>query len=106
MPFGSSLTIFHANVDNQGQDGIIDFIDVSGNLGDPVGLTADGPAIITGIGGDVRFMQVGGGIVQDRVFSSGTTGIPNGSILSSPGLPIVLTDDTGEIFTMTPTPQT
>src|SRR5258706_6768694 len=50
-------SVFTANLDRQGADGIIDLIDVQGDMGI---LGAGGPAITTGPGGDVRYIHVGG----------------------------------------------
>jgi hypothetical protein len=72
------------NTDNIGADGIIDLIDVTGDLGN---IVTGGPAISTGDGGDVRYMRVGGTIYQDVQFLVGGY------------LPIVLAE--GENFTHT-----
>lgn len=73
-----------ANTDNIGADGIIDLIDVTGDLGN---IVTGGPVITTGDGGDVRYMRVGGTIYQATQFLVGTY------------LPIVLAE--GETFTHT-----
>ena len=88
---------FHADVDQQGDDGIIDLIDVSGNWGD---VTGGGAALVTGPGGDVRIMNVGGVLWQDPIFSSGLLGT-RGEVVHSPGV-VTLRDDTGATLTLNP----
>ncbi len=50
----------NVNRDNDGQDGIIDLIDIEGDL--------TGLPITTGAGGNVRYMRVGGNIRQTELF--------------------------------------
>lgn len=59
---------FFANADSIGDDGIIDLIDCTGDLGT---ITAGGPAISTGPGGDLRYLHVGGTTFRDRFFGGG-----------------------------------
>ncbi len=66
---GQSPTFIRLNTDGVGADGIIDLIDVNGNLG---GAAEGGPAITTGPGGNVRYMIVDGAIFQDNQFASGS----------------------------------
>lgn len=66
MTFGGDT--IYVNADHTGEDGIIDLIDVLGDLGVP-GI--GGPQITTGPGGNVRYMRVGGTIVQDTMFMGG-----------------------------------
>jgi hypothetical protein len=91
-----------ANADQLNGDGIIDLIDVTGDLGTP---QAGGPAISTGPGGDVRYMNVGGNVFRDRFFGGGT---PEATTYS-PGETVHMTDDSGtkidlEPFPLTPNP--
>ncbi len=69
-------TEFHVDVDRTGSDGVIDLIDVTGNWGS----RGEGAAIVSGPGGDVRFMNVGGVLYQDAFFGGGETGT-NGEIV-------------------------
>ena len=103
MTAGTAETEFHANVDNIGSDGIIDLIDVTGNVGtgpSTTVITGNGPAIITGQGGNVRFMQVGGILGQDNLFTSGEVGT-TGEVVHNPG-PVGFFDDSGASITLTP----
>ncbi len=59
---------FRANTDETGNDGIIDLIDTSGDYGS---LIAGGTPIVTGAGGNVRYMRVGGTFWQDPQFLVG-----------------------------------
>jgi hypothetical protein len=61
-------SIIAVNADERGTDGIIDLIDVTGDLGT---LGAGGPGITTGTGGNVRYMHVGGVAYRDRAFGGG-----------------------------------
>ncbi|MEO7157295.1 MAG: hypothetical protein ABI039_07035, partial [Vicinamibacterales bacterium] len=56
------------NADSKGNDGVIDLIDSAGDIGDN---SAGGPAIITGPGGNVRYMHAGGAVFRDRLFGAG-----------------------------------
>lgn len=55
-------------VTDGGRDGIIDLIDVAGDLGT---IQGGGPAIVTNFGGNVRYMIAGGTVYSDLYFSSG-----------------------------------
>lgn len=102
---GGSMTagpsLLHVNADNTGNDGIIDLIDITGNLGT---ATAGGPAIITGPEGNVRYMHVGGNVYRDAYFGASVpeTVIPDETIYQ-PGETVTLTDDSGSKITLTPT---
>ncbi len=88
----SAITV---NRDNVGSDGIIDLIDLTGDLGT---LRVGGPAITTGIGGNVRYMQVGGTVYQDLFFGGGSYGqetVPAGQ-------EVTIEDDSGGSITLTP----
>jgi hypothetical protein len=98
MTLGSANTEFHANVDGIGSDGIIDLISVTGDFGE---LDDGGPAIITGPGGNVRFIHVGGNVTQDLAFGAGQTEFANGSVQQSPGT-VSFTDDSGSKIVLTP----
>ena len=86
----AGFTRFAVNVDAIGADGIIDLIDVGGDL--------LGPAIDTGPGGNVRYIRVGGEVLADPAFSSG---LPT-SIVLSPGESFTVTDDSGGQLRFTP----
>ncbi|MFW6154053.1 MAG: hypothetical protein ACOC95_02455 [Planctomycetota bacterium] len=92
----------HLNADGFGRDGIIDLIDVAGDFGSP---TAGGPWIFTGEqdgGGNVRFIRVGGEIFQCLEWADGTPVDTD----PGPGVPIMLTDDSGTDITIIPVPDT
>jgi hypothetical protein len=95
--FGAGNTEFHTNVDNTGADGVIELIDVTGDFGR---LNGGGPSIVTGLGGNVRFMQVGGVLWQDTLFATGETGT-RGEIVHTPGN-VTYTDDSGAVITLIP----
>jgi hypothetical protein len=85
------------NADNKGNDGVIDLIDASGDIGDNSG---GGPAIVTGPGGNVRYMHAGGNVFRDRSFGGGTpeeTDYDFGEVAN-------LRDDSGAAVQITPTP--
>jgi len=88
-------SVINLNVDNTGDDGIIDLIDVTGDLGT---LNAGGPWIDTGDGGNVRFMRVGGEVYVDRQFMWSE---PSRRQLD-PGVTARLRDDSGGWMTITP----
>jgi len=83
------------NADRVGNDGIIDLIDVTGDLGSY--LTA-GPQITTGPQGNVRYMNVGGTVYRDVLFG---TGQPTNTIYQ-PGEAVTLNDDSGATITISP----
>ncbi len=111
MTAGTANTEFHANVDNIGADGIIDLINVSGTVGTNTytltlggvtytNVTNGGPSLVTGQGGNVRFMEVGGALGQDDLFSTGGIGT-QGEVVHNPG-PVGFFDDSGASVTLTP----
>lgn len=83
------------NADNKGSDGIIDLIDVTGNLGS---IGSGGPGIITHQGGQVRYMVVGGLMFRNIAFGSGE----DTPVTYPAGQSITFTDDAGNIITATP----
>ncbi len=83
------------NADNAGNDGIIDLIDVTGDLGT---LGGGGPGIVTHDGGYVRYMHVGGNIFQDEFFGGGA---PT-NVTYDPGQTVTVTDDTGATVQFVP----
>ncbi|MEI8197024.1 MAG: hypothetical protein WCI73_14085, partial [Phycisphaerae bacterium] len=93
------FTQFYANSDNVGTDGNIDLIDVSGDFGS---VLYGGPVLGTGIGGNVRFLHVGGQVYQDIFFSTGTSG-NIGEITHASGEAAILVDDSGAVLTIAPT---
>lgn len=86
---------FALNRDGVGDDGIIDLIDVEGDLGN---LSGGGPSIDCGPNGDVRYLRVGGDIYQDSFFGLGQY---DGVVLD-PGQSEILEDDSGATLTLTP----
>lgn len=88
---------FVVNADNVGDDGFIDLIDVTENFGD---ATTGGAHIVTGPGGNVRYMYVGGDVFQDTFFSSGAN--PDEFTLPA-GQSYNFIDDSGGRITLAPT---
>jgi hypothetical protein len=86
-----------ANFDDNGRDGIIDLIDVTGNLGV---LGPGGPSISTNTGGNVRYMRVGGVAFTDVAFGGGF-GTPI-QTLHTPGETVSLKDDSGTTYSLIP----
>ena len=78
------------NADKTGKDGKIDLLDVGGDV--------VRTAIITGPGGDVRYMHVGGTAFRDSYFGSGS---PEETVFR-PGESAVLRDDSGALVTISP----
>lgn len=95
IPFGPILTSFELNRDGLGADGTIDLIDVSGDFGS---LGIGGPAIDTGLGGNVRYIRVGGEVFQDP-FLGGSDGTRT---THAPGTSVELRDDSGGRITFSP----
>jgi hypothetical protein len=91
----NNASVITANADGTGDDGIIDLIDCAGDFGT---LTAGGPQITTGPGGNLRYLNVGGTVFRDAFFG--------GSIITpavyAPGERIRLTDDSGTTFDIEP----
>jgi hypothetical protein len=88
---------FIANADHKGSDGTIDLIDTPGQLGI---LGVGGPHILTGPGGNVRYIHVLGAVFKPSTFG-GTQDTP--SVLA-PGQTIRLIDDSGTAYKLSPTP--
>jgi len=84
-----------ANADKTGRDGTIDLIDVAGNIGAGGG---QGIPIITGPGGDVRYIVVGGTAFRDGYFGGGT----GEETTYRPGETAVLRDDSGGLIKISP----
>jgi hypothetical protein len=78
----------NVNADNVGNDGVIDLIDVIGNIGTGVG---GGPVIYTNQGGNIRYMRAGGIVFRDRAFGDGTVS----QIFQTSGTPLSFVDDSG-----------
>jgi len=91
---GTGAPFFIANSDGIASDGIIGLIDVPGDLGQ---ISNGGPAIDTGSGGNVKYMNVGGAAFKDSFFGSGTV-----DIQSVPNQAVSFTDDSGTDVTLTP----
>jgi hypothetical protein len=88
-------SVFHANADNFGDDGVIDLIDVRGNFGT---LQAGGPHITTGPKGNVRFINVEGILFRDEAFGGGQPDLT----VFNPGQAATITDDSGAIIKISP----
>lgn len=88
--------IIAANVDNRAGDGIIDLIDVVGDMGGL--LTGGGPALSAGPGGNIRYVNVGGNAFRDRFFGGGA---PE-TIVSDPDTSVDLVDDSGTAYRVSP----
>jgi hypothetical protein len=84
------------NVDEIGQDGTIDLIDVTGDFG---ALVGGGPGISTGFGGNVKYMRVGGVTYRDRFFGSAA----QTEFTGRPGQVLTYTDDSGALARLIPT---
>lgn len=78
----------NVNADNVGNDGIVDLIDVAGDLGTN---SAGGPAIFTNTGGNVRYMRAGGNVFRDAIFGGGA----GTDIFLDPGTTLNFIDDSG-----------
>jgi hypothetical protein len=91
--------VIQANVDKRGNDGVIDLIDISGNAN----VTGDlnSAAIMTGPGGNLRYLRVVGTAYRDAFFGSPSTA---DQTQYNPGVQAVLTDDSGTRVTLTPLP--
>jgi len=95
----STITV---DADGMGSDGIIDLIDVEGDFG----VLGDGGPQITigGLGGNVRYIRVGGLTYQDERFGGG--GGEN-RVTLDPGQALTgFVDDSGGIINVTPTSTT
>jgi hypothetical protein len=90
-------SIFTVNADLTGDDGIIDLIDVAGDLGT---LNVGGPAITTGPGGNVRYFNVGGTVYRDTFFGGSQ---PEATTYGT-GESVPLRDDSGTLINLTPFP--
>lgn len=91
----SYLQVNAAN--NPAVHGTIDLIQAELAIGD---LADGGPAIVTGQGGNVRYMDVGpyGVIYRDIIFGGGQPEVTE----YQPGESVTLTDDSGTLVTLTP----
>ncbi len=78
-----------ANSNNTAEDGRVDLIDVTGDFGS---TEVGGPALKTGIGGNIKYIRVGGEVFRDRQ-AFGTT-IPS-DVTGIPGQSFIITDDSG-----------
>ncbi|MEM8872987.1 MAG: hypothetical protein AAGD32_01900 [Planctomycetota bacterium] len=87
--------VFAVNVDASGDDGVIDLVDVAGQMGS---ANFGGPIFSTGPGGNVRYIRAGIAF-RDPFFGGG---IPE-FVTTEAGTPVTLTDDSGTEFTVTPT---
>jgi hypothetical protein len=92
-PVGNTdlFSVFDADADNSGDDGIIDSIVVAGNL--------VGAKISHGPGGDLRFITVGGTIQTDTEYTQGSG---SQSVAYNYNQSVTLTDDSGATVTLTP----
>jgi hypothetical protein len=91
----STPSYFQVNaLDDTTKHGTIDLIDVSGDMG----ILGGGPAIVTGPGGNCRYVHVGGIAFRDTFFGGG---LPE-TTLFQPGETALITDDSGANVSMTP----
>ena len=88
--------LFIANADNRGEDGRIDLIDVTGDFGSAL---TGGPGLFTGLGGNVKYVRVGGTVYRDFFFGL----ILNTDVTVPTGRSITLTDDSGANAIFAPT---
>jgi len=95
MAVDSDHSIIEVNADDTGYDGIIDLIDVAGDLGT---LGQGGPWIATSLGGNVRYIRVGGEVYQPSWYGGGT---PSRTTLL-PGQSATLRDDGGGYVHISP----
>lgn len=87
------------NADDKGNDGVIDLIDSRGDIG---ALGAGGPAIVTGPGGNVRYIRAGGIAYRDSLFG----GAEPEETTYDPGEVATLRDDSGTPVEISPIPET
>jgi hypothetical protein len=87
----------YLNEDGVGNDGILDLIDVTGDMGDE---DTWGPIIKTGPGGNVRYIRVGGQVRQDPFFGGGEQ--DRTTLL--PGQTVQFDDDSGGLINLAPKP--
>ena len=85
------------NYDKRGADGVIDLIDVDGDLGT---LGSGGPQITTGPGGNVRYIHVDGTTFRDVFFGGGAPDI----VTYQAGQEVGFTDDSGTPMILRPNP--
>jgi hypothetical protein len=97
MATTNGVSNFTVNADLTGDDGIIDLIDVAGDLGT---IGTGGPSITTGPGGNVRYFNVGGAVFRDRFFGGGN----QEATTYQPGEKVTLRDDSGTQIDLTPFP--
>ncbi len=90
------------NADGRGKPGVIDLIDITGNLGT---VSAGGPIISTNKGGNLRYLHIerGGEAFRPIAFGGGSN--PEQTTYSS-GQEVDLTDDSGAQVRVTPTQET
>lgn len=89
-------SLIHLNqLNNPNAPATLDLIDVTGDLGT---LNAGGPAIITGPGGNVRYIHVGGATFRDAFFGGGA---PD-QTLFQPGESVQIVDDSGSVVNIIP----
>jgi hypothetical protein len=90
------------NADGEGKPGIIDLIDITGNLGT---VSAGGPIISTNKGGNLRYLHVARGGEAFRPVAFGGGSNPEQTTYSS-GQSVDLTDDSGAQVHLKPTMET
>lgn len=95
--YAGSLSV---NADETGRPGVIDLIDVTGDIGT---LQAGGPLISTGPGGNIRYMKIGPAATAYRPFTFGSSTPEETTFVQ--GQTATLTDDSGAQVVLTPTQQ-
>jgi len=88
-------SIILVNTDGVGSDGIVDLIDCFGQMG----VLGAGPIIMTGPGGDVRYIRNTVGPIFRDPFFGGNAGEET---IEDPGVPVTIRDDGGAQITITP----
>lgn len=91
----AGASVLTVNADDRGEDGIIDLIDVFGDLGN---IATGGPQITTNTGGNVRYMRVLGAVYKDVFFGGGE---PD-QLIIGPGGDATMVDDSGAVLRMRP----
>lgn len=90
-------SVIAANVDRTGSGGVIDLIDVAGDMGT---FQTGGPIMDAGPGGNIRYVRVGGQAYRNSRFGGG---LPETTIFSITST-ATITDDSGAIVTIRPVP--
>lgn len=85
---------WQVDADDEGDDGYIDLIDVTGDFGS---FIFGGPAMRTGTNGNIRYLRIGGTAYRDRFFGRGVI-----NAITGVDETVVLFDDSGTRIQITP----